>query len=125
MKKPTISKLKKQTQTVFNKYIRERDSSNGYFTCISCNLTLPVKSMNAGHYFNTKHYNHLRFDEENCFGECQRCNGFNEAHLIGYTLNLKKKLGDEKYFELLKRATIKLPEFTREELEAIKQKYAK
>jgi hypothetical protein len=124
-RKKTIFQLKKEVQVLFNSYIRARDSSNGFFTCISCNLTLPVKSMNCGHYFPVKGYNWLRFDPDNANGECQRCNGFDDAHLILYTWNLKKKLGDNRYNLLLDRAKNPQLEFTREELEILKSRYVR
>lgn len=100
----TLPKLKKKAQEVFNKYIRLRDSEDGYFKCISCSEVKPTTQMNAGHYFAVKGYDGLRFDEVNCNGEDAGCNCFNESHLIGYTINLKKKIGDYEYNELLERA---------------------
>ena len=44
----TIPKLIKKAQIVFNAWIRERDSKDGYFTCIACFKTLKVEAMNAG-----------------------------------------------------------------------------
>ena len=104
MKKLTLPKLKAKLQTVFNKYIRTRDSGGGYFTCISCSLTKTTDEMNAGHFFAVKGYDGLRFDEENVHGECAGCNCWNESHLIGYQDNLKKKIGTKNLNALKKRA---------------------
>ena len=98
----TLSKLLAKAQKVFNAWIRQRDSKEGYFTCISCFRTLPVDQMNAGHYVPVKGGSALRFNEYNVNGECIRCNGFDEFHLIGYRKNLIKKIGIKKV-EVLER----------------------
>ena len=92
----TLPKLLAKAQKVFNAWIRQRDSKEGYFTCISCFRTLPVDQMNAGHYVPVKGGSALRFNEYNVNGECIRCNGFDEFHLIGYRTNLIKKIGIKK-----------------------------
>jgi len=98
----TLPKLLAKAQKVFNAWIRYRDSKEGYFTCISCFRTLPVDQMNAGHYVPVKGGSALRFNEYNVNGECIRCNGFDEFHLIGYRKNLIKKIGIKKV-EVLER----------------------
>jgi hypothetical protein len=98
----TLSKLLAKAQKVFNAWIRQRDSKESYFTCISCFRTLPVDQMNAGHYVPVKGGSALRFNEYNVNGECIRCNGFDEFHLIGYRKNLIKKIGIKKV-EVLER----------------------
>jgi hypothetical protein len=65
MRKVTLPRLTEKAQKVFNAYIRQRDSKDGYFTCISCFKTLPVESMNAGHYVPVKGGSFLRFHEDN------------------------------------------------------------
>jgi hypothetical protein len=46
----------------------------------------------------------LRYDEDNCFGECQYDNCFNDFHLIPYEKNLIKRIGEQRYKELEQRA---------------------
>jgi len=104
VKKKTLPKLKSELQTVFNKFIRERDSEDGWFTCIACGKTLSIKYMNAGHYYPVKGYDGIRYDELNVNGECQGCNCFDKAHLIGYGINLEEKIGKELIEELHKKA---------------------
>jgi hypothetical protein len=99
-KKVSLSSLQKKADKVFNKFVRDRDSKDGFFTCISCNRTLEVKQMNAGHYVAKKNCLGLRYNEFNCSGECAYCNCFNESHLIGYRENLVIKYGLEKVLEL-------------------------
>jgi hypothetical protein len=97
-KQKTIPQLKKACQDVFNKYIRLRDKDK---PCISCGQ---FKTLQAGHYFPVQGFDGLRYDENNANGECEYDNCFNEAHLIGYGINLKARIGEERYNALLERA---------------------
>jgi hypothetical protein len=119
---PTIPKLTAKAQKVFNKYVRERDSENGYFTCISCGKTLPIEQMNAGHYIPQKNSSLLRFNEYNVHGECISDNGFNEFHLINYRKNLINKIGQE-MVDWLEENQRTIKKWTRIELEEIIEKY--
>ena len=96
----SLPKLLAKAQKVFNAWIRARDSKESYFTCIACFRTLPIDQMNAGHYVPVKGGSALRFNENNVNGECIRCNGFDEFHLIGYRKNLIKKIGLKKVEQL-------------------------
>lgn len=128
VKKPkvkTIAKLKVELQRHFNLFIRTRDIKDNLFTCISCQSALPATSCQAGHWFGVKKYNHMRYIEENVNGQCQYCNGFNHESLIFYTINLIKKIGKEKFNELLIISQQEKKEFTREELYLLIDKYKK
>jgi hypothetical protein len=100
MKKKTLPKLKADCQKIFNEYIRLRDSGN---PCISCG---GFGEMQAGHYYAVSGYDGLRFDEDNVFCECVRCNCFDESHLIGYGSNLINRIGIERYKALQERAIL-------------------
>lgn len=121
-KTDTIPKLTAKAQKVFNKYVRERDSEGGYFTCISCGRTLPIEQMNAGHYIPQKNSSMLRFNEYNVNGECISDNGFNEFHLINYRKNLINKIGQE-MVDWLEENQRTVKKWTRSELEEIIEKY--
>jgi hypothetical protein len=98
-KQKSLPQLKKELQVVFNKYIRQRDEG---LPCISCGNY--ISNCQAGHYFSVKGYDGLRFDEDNVHAECEYDNCFNESHLIGYGINLKARIGEDKYNALLERA---------------------
>lgn len=86
-----IDKLDK----VFSLYIRMRDSREyhfRYFRCISCGQVKPFDMMDCGHFV-SRNVMALRFNEQNCSGECGHCNRFDGSHLIGYRKNLIIKLG--------------------------------
>jgi hypothetical protein len=92
-KQPALPALMKKAQIVLNTYVRRRDSSHGFFTCISCGNTKPIDQMNAGHYVPVSRCAYLRFHEWNINGECIGCNCFDEFHLIGYRKRLIDKIG--------------------------------
>jgi len=119
----TIPKLTAKAQKVFNKYIRERDSEDGYFTCISCGETKETAQMNAGHFVPQKGSSALRFDEYNVNGECIACNGFNDFHLIGYRRNLIDKIGERKVMELESQFRL-LKRWSRTELNELIERYS-
>jgi len=92
----SLPKLKSDLQNVFNEYIRLRDKDK---PCISCNK--PVRYKQAGHYFPVGNFDRLRYDENNCHGECIKCNNFDDSHLIGYGRNLPNRIGEDRYQKLL------------------------
>lgn len=118
-----LPKLKAKAQKIFNAYIRERDSQDGFFTCISCGQTLPTDLMDAGHYVPQKGGSFLTLHEFNVNGECKKCNGFDPFHLIGYRKNLIGKIGEDavKWLEDNRHVVYK---WTRAELEDIIETYS-
>jgi len=120
----TIPKLTAKAQKVFNTYIRQRDSQDGYFTCISCGQTKTTDLMDAGHYVPVKGSSALRFDEYNVNGECKSCNGFDQFHLIGYRRNLIDKVGERKVMELEQQHRL-IKKWSRLELNEIIETYGK
>jgi hypothetical protein len=118
----TIPKLTAKAQTIFNAYIRQRDSDNGYFNCISCGQTKTTDLMDAGHYVPVKGSSALRFDEYNVNGECKSCNGFDQFHLIGYKRNLIDKVGERKVIELEQQHRL-IKKWSRTELNEIIERY--
>ena len=118
----TIPKLTAKAQKVFNKYIRERDSQDGYFTCISCGRTLTTDQMDAGHFAPVKGGSALRFDEYNVNGECKKCNGFDEFHLIGYRRGIIEKYGEGVLLHLEQNARL-IKKWSRTELNDIIERY--
>ena len=79
----------KDTQVVFNKYIRLRDQDDG---CISCG-SKSAYAYHAGHYRSIGSAGHLRFNELNCHRQCSACNTHLSGNLIQYRLGLIGKIG--------------------------------
>jgi len=95
----TIFQLVKIAQRHFNKFIRERDKN---LPCINCGK---YRTLQAGHFFPTGTYSGLRFDEDNCHGECLQCNYYNsQSHAYGYKENLIIKLGLVRFDKLEQKA---------------------
>lgn len=123
-KTQTVAQIKKRLQVKVNAYIRQRDSKNGFFKCISCGKTLPTEKMNAGHYVPVSRCQALRYDENNINGECAGCNCFDEFHLIGYRRNLITKRGIDAVLFLERTAEEKkVHKFTKADLELIETHY--
>ena len=130
-KHKTLGELIKDLQEkVFNPYIRLRDSEDGWFKCISCQVVKPIKGqMNAGHYFSVGDYSLLRFEPDNVHGQCVGCNKWKHGNLIPYREHLIEKIGTRRFNILDKKAKAykrgELPKFTRYELEEIKKEYTR
>ncbi len=120
----SLPSLVKKAQKVFNKYIRDRDSSGGYFVCIACGNEHPVSKMNAGHYVPVKNSSLLRFNELNVHGECVTCNLFDQFHLVGYRKRLIDKIGLDAVSWLESQARVS-NKWTRYEIEEIINMYGK
>lgn len=117
----SIPELIKLAVIVFHKWIKKRDSFDGYFYCISCGKLKGVSQMQAGHYIAGTN-SPLRFNEYNVHGECEGCNCFDPNHLIGYRINLINKIGLQAVEQLETEA--KLPfKWEREYLLDIINKY--
>lgn len=106
-----LSWLIDKAQDNVNRYVRKRDSLNGFFICISCQELKPVNQLNSGHYFakEVKQYRAVRFDLDNLQSQCIRCNKYLSGNLIPYRKNLIEKIGLER-FEKLERLA-ELPNF--------------
>lgn len=86
-----------QLDKVFSLYIRLRDSREFHykaFRCISCGEVKPFNMMDCGHFVSRNCYA-LRWEPQNAWGECSRCNRMLGDHLIGYRKNLIIKLGTD------------------------------
>lgn len=96
-KEKTLNALKKELQEVFNEFIRLRDTRYDrgvpYFICISCNKPKPVKQMNAGHFHPVGGNDSVRYNEQNCNGQCIDCNHFKHGNYKGYLRGMLKKYG--------------------------------
>lgn len=117
----TLSDINKKAQRAFNAYIRERDKGN---PCISCQA--PYREgfggkFDAGHYRSRGSAPHLRFNENNCHGQCVKCNRYRGGNSIGYRYGLIQKIGLQAVEELEQNNEVK--KFTREDLINIHQEY--
>lgn len=108
----------RETQVVFNKYIRLRDQNDG---CISCG-SKSAYAYHAGHYRSIGSAGHLRFHELNCHRQCSACNTHLSGNLINYRRRLIGKIGIHAVETLESdNATIKL---NIEQIKAIKKEFS-
>lgn len=137
MKRPkSVTKLRKDADEWFSKYVRLRDSEpmNGEYvgTCITCSKRGTVawrdetgkvrftKGWNAGHFVGRS--NHVvRFEEMNVNLQCAfRCNNLRSGEYVKYKIALKDKYGAEVPEQLEKLAEeTTYYKFTIQELEEI------
>lgn len=97
----------KKAQELTNKFVRLRDSrpinipyNFRWFRCIACGVSKSTKQMQAGHLHSAGSYSVLRYNLDNINGECKYCNYYSKDHLRQYTVNLIKKIGQEKVDKL-------------------------
>ncbi len=107
----------KELQTIFNKYIRLRDTG---LPCISCNK-YNIKKKNAGHYRSAGGNPELRFEELNVHLQCEYCNTYLHGNLIDYRINLITRIGLDKVEWLESKHIPK--KYTKNELIEMKELY--
>jgi hypothetical protein len=110
--KKTISKLKKELDTIFSVYIRLREANEyGYCQCFTCGVVRHYKDgMQNGHFQSRKHLS-TRFSEDgNCEVQCVSCNIFGSGQQWKFGMNLDAKYGEGRAVELefLARTTLKI-----------------
>lgn len=88
----TLPQLKKRAQAAFNAYIRLRDKHQ---SCISCGNPLPdtPNGYDAGHYRSVGSAPNLRFNENNCHGQCKHCNNWLSGNHVNYRIGLIERIG--------------------------------
>jgi len=116
----TKPQLVAMAQKAFNAYIRARDLGKG---CISCGklLTSEPNTYDAGHYRSVGSAVQLRFDEDNCHGQCKHCNNYLAGNHVMYRLGLIKRIGLENLERLEADQTLR--KYTKEGLIEIAKHY--
>ncbi len=117
----------KLTQTVFNKYIRERDKGLG---CISCGSHAHMMGgsglggvWDAGHFRSVGSAPELRLEPKNVNGQCRSCNGFKGGMPKEYAQGIVARYGQERLDWLEGHHEAK--HYTIDDLEQIRKKYAR
>ena len=116
----TIQDHIKIAQQVFNKWIRLRDKGQ---PCISCGKDIKgVK--HASHYKSAGGHYNVRFNEDNVWVSCYRCNVMLSGNESEYRQRLVKKIGVKKVEQIEELAT-KTRHFTIDQLKQITEEYKK
>ena len=120
--KPKPATIQKKLDTIFSKYIRQRDADkNGAITCY-CGAYLPWEDSDASHFV-SRQYLYTRYDERNVHASCRKCNRFLEGNKEAYSVLLVKKYGADIFEELDKNKWIPYPQFPYEQkIEEYKEK---
>jgi hypothetical protein len=114
----TRSERLNDLQKIFNKFIRLRDKGND---CISCgNYIKGVK--HASHYKSQGGHSMVRYNEDNVFVSCYRCNVMLSGNLLEYRKRLIDKIGLERV-EKVERLSMLEKKWSLEEIEILKEKY--
>ena len=95
MKKPkkiSTKSLISRLDFWYSKYIRLKNSVNGYCICITCGKKELVKDIDCGHYV-SRIYKGTRWYEKNTFPQCKSCNRFHEGIKDVFALKLQEKFG--------------------------------
>lgn len=102
-RKTSRSQTIKKLDSVFSKFIRLRDSVDGYASCVTCGGTKTWKEQQCGHFFTRGRYA-TRWDENNCFTQDYRCNVALNGNYINYTKYMIDRFGREHVDELEKKS---------------------
>lgn len=89
-KSKSLSKLKKELDSVFSLYIRNKYAVNGLVQCYTCSVKKPVKEIQNGHWIPRNNLA-TRFSEENCRPQCVGCNMFQKGRPDVFAVNLIKE----------------------------------
>lgn len=118
-RKTVIRKL----DTIFSKFIRQRDTQQGYGHCCSCSKLLSYEDSDAGHFINRRHMA-TRWREDNVHLQCRSCNRFDEGNAAGYSIFMLEKYSKKQvqYLQALSREEAR---FTVSELELMIVEYTK
>jgi hypothetical protein len=114
----------RETQTIFNQWVRLRDSHQ---PCISCDSVatdvglLTGSRWDAGHWRSVGSSPELRFEPLNVHRQCVRCNRDLSGNAVAYRIRLLHRIGAERVSWL--EGPHEPQRYTIEDLKAIKAKY--
>lgn len=86
------SKLIKDLDAVYSRYIRYKYSVDGWVSCVTCGKSRPVKEMQNGHYV-SRRFHSTRWDDQNCHPQCYSCNVGLGGNYAMYTKFMLDKYG--------------------------------
>lgn len=113
----TLSELKRELQVLFNRYIRLSKK----MACVSCGKDLSQEKFDAGHYLSTQAHPELRFEEDNVWPQCVKCNRDLHGNLIEYRKGLVRLKGEEFVLNLEKKHEPK--NYTKDDIRELIKRY--
>lgn len=118
----TIPELIKEAQTAFNAFIRERDKNE---LCICCDKPYGTNHLggdfDCGHYRSRGAAGHLRFNEDNAFGQRKYCNTYLSGNVQGMREGMIKRIGIDRVIAV--ETNNETHKWTKQELIDIKNLY--
>ena len=110
------SAIVKKLDKIFSIWIRSKDADHaGMVDCFTCGVTKNWKyEIDAGHFQSRGKYE-TRWNEQNVFPQCKRCNGFRGGEQYRFAKNLDALYG-EGTAEWLEFESNQSARFTNEEL---------
>ena len=105
----------------FSKYIRLRDSEDGYVRCITCGTRKHWKEVDAGHFQTRAKYS-TRWDERNVNAQCKGCNMKNGGQQYVHGKEIDKKYGEGTADEIVYLSN-QMVKFSTQELRDMAKKY--
>ena len=91
-KKLSRSKVVKKLDSIFSKYIRQRNAINGVAECFTCGKKDDWKKLQCGHFQSRRFYS-TRWDETNCQVQCAGCNVFRFGEQFKFSVHLDQEYG--------------------------------
>ena len=98
----SLSKLKKDLDAIFSKYIRQKYARNGICYCFTCNKPMTIAQAQNAHFI-SRQFLATRWDENNCRPCCVGCNVFGKGQLLIFEENLIAEIGKRKVEALKKK----------------------
>lgn len=131
LKKKKISQLTKTVKS-FHDYVKAKHQVNGYCQCSSCDAIIEygTKNCQAGHFISCRIWE-FRFDEDNVFPQCYKCNIIFKGCFEGYSPFVIKTVGKKKHDYMIKvanditRGKAIQKRFSDIQLKEIQEKYEK
>lgn len=99
-KSSTVINLRNRAWKLMSEYIRKRGSHDGFNTCITCGVTLPISELHAGHFLHGKNKATYLL-EQNVHPQCPKCNLYLNGNSIKYTLFMQKKYNQKNFLTLM------------------------
>lgn len=107
----------RETQAVFNEWIRLRDAA---LPCVSCGRHHEGQ-YHAGHYRTVGANPELRFEPLNVWKQCAPCNNHKSGDIVNYRIELVKRIGADRVEWL--EGPHEAQRYTIDDLKAIKAEY--
>ena len=118
----TRSQVINKLDKTFSRFIRLRDSEDGYATCFTCGVKKEWKKVDAGHFQTRSKYS-IRWDEKNVHAQCKHCNMTNGGQQYTYGIKLDEVYGEGTAEELVRKGNQLTIKHTTQELIELEKHY--